>query len=70
MPAPQPATRPARYALCFQSRGQPRRKLLFPCDARGQVELDGLSRPALRDDLYTRMVMGHELAMPKLLQGN
>lgn len=70
MPASQPATRPARYALRFQSRSQPRRTLLFPCDARGQVELDGLSRPALRDDLYARVVMGRELAMPKLLQGN
>ena len=36
----------------------------------GQVELDGLSRPALRDDLYARVVMGRELAMPKVLQGN
>lgn len=70
MPASQPATRPARYALRFQSRSQPRRTLLFPCDARGQVELDGLSRPALRDDLYARVVMGRELAMPKVLQGN
>lgn len=59
----------ARFALCFQSRRQPARLLLFPCDQRGRVELDQLSAPALSDYLYARVVMGHELAMPRVLRG-
>ncbi|MBL8312992.1 MAG: hypothetical protein JNK55_04515 [Rubrivivax sp.] len=68
METSQPAPRPARYALCFQSLSPPRRTLRFPCDARGRVELDGLTEPALRQYLYARVVMGHELAMPRVLQ--
>lgn len=57
----------ARYALCFQSRCPPGRMLQFPCDERGQVELDRLSEPDLREYLYARVVMGHELAMPRVV---
>lgn len=64
-----PASPPKRYALCFQSRCQPARTLIFPCDAHGQVELDQLSEPALRDYLYARVVMGHQLAMPRVMPG-
>jgi hypothetical protein len=69
METSQHTPRPAGYALCFLSLNPPRRTLRFPCDARGQVELDGLSRPALRDYLYARVVMGRELAMPRVLPG-
>lgn len=64
-----PASTPGRYALCFESRRSPARSLRFPCDARGQVELDRLSARALREYLYARVVMGHELAMPRVLPG-
>lgn len=56
------------YALCFQSRCPPGRMLRFPCDASGRVELDRLSAPDLRDYLYARVVMGRELAMPRVVR--
>jgi hypothetical protein len=60
----------ARYALCFQSRCPPGRLLRFPCDERGRVELDTLSEPDLREYLYARVVMGHELAMPRVVSSS
>ncbi len=57
----------ARFALCFPSRGTPGRLLRFPCDERGRVELDRLSEPDLREYLYARVVMGHELGMPRVV---
>jgi hypothetical protein len=55
------------YALRFESLFNPGRALVFPCDARGQVEMDALSEAALRNYLYARTVVGREFATPAVV---
>ena len=55
--------------LRFVSLFHPGRALAFPCDARGRVELDGLSEPARRNYFYARTVVGREFASPSVVQG-
>ena len=38
--------------------------LAFPCDARGEVEMDSLSDRARNNYLYARAVVGREYATP------
>lgn len=52
------------YELCFRSLFSEGRGWAFPCDERGQVDLDTLSRRALDNYLYARSVVGREVAMP------
>ena len=52
------------FELRFESLFHPGRALAFPCDARGCVELDGLSDPARRNYFYARTVVGREFANP------
>jgi hypothetical protein len=52
------------FELRFQSLFAPGRALAFPCDARGQVELDALSDRARQNYLYARAVVGREFATP------
>lgn len=59
---------PALYALFFRSLRTPSHTLAFPCDERGQVQLDDLSEDALREYLYARVVRGHEYAHPTVVQ--
>jgi hypothetical protein len=56
------------YELRFESLFRPGRALAFPCNARGQVELDTLSEPALLNYLYARAVVGREFAMPAIVR--
>lgn len=42
--------------------------LCFPCDERGEVELDGLSENARENYLYARAVVGLEYAFPLVTQ--
>jgi len=58
------------FELRFESLFHPGRALAFPCDARGRVELDGLSDPARRNYLYARAVVGREFANPSVVQGH
>jgi hypothetical protein len=57
------------FELRFESLFNPGRGLAFPCDARGQVEMDALSEAALRNYLYARAVVGREFATPAVVRG-
>jgi hypothetical protein len=54
----------AAFELRFESLFNPGRGLIFPCDARGRVELDALSERARQNYLYARAVIGREFALP------
>lgn len=54
----------AAYELRFCSLFDEGRGLSFPCDAFGQVQLDGLGPKARHNYLYARAVIGLEYAMP------
>ncbi|MFO1330007.1 MAG: hypothetical protein U1F56_21855 [Rubrivivax sp.] len=58
----------ARCQLRFESLFQQGRALAFPCDERGEVELDGLSDRARRNYLYARAVVGREYATPTVVR--
>jgi hypothetical protein len=55
-----------RFELRFESLFEAGRGLSFPCDERGQVELDALSERAKRNYLYARAVIGREFATPRV----
>lgn len=55
---------PAGYELRFQSLFDEGRGLSFPCDARGQVDLDSLSDRARNNYFYARAVVGREFSTP------
>lgn len=52
------------YELRFQSLVDPQRGCAFPCDARGQVDLDRLDQQALHRYLYARALIGGEFGRP------
>ena len=52
------------FELRFDSLFQAGRALAFPCDAQGQVNLDGLSEHARENYLFARAVVGREFATP------
>ena len=52
------------YELRFQSLFDSGRGFVFPCDPRGQVDLDKLSDRARNNYLYARAMVGRELAFP------
>ncbi|RYF19077.1 MAG: hypothetical protein EOO30_00605 [Comamonadaceae bacterium] len=58
----------AAFRLCFRSlfggRG-----FAFPCDARGNVDLDRLSEQARNNYFYARAMVGRELAVPAVESG-
>lgn len=58
------AFQPSCYELRFDSLFVEGRGLAFPCDAAGQVDLDGLSDRARRNYLYARAVIGREYRWP------
>ena len=69
-PAPLASTvANASFELRFESLFHSGRALAFPCDARGCVDLDGLSDPARRNYLYARAVVGREFANPSVVPG-
>lgn len=45
------------------------RGFAFPCDARGQVDLDGLSERARQNYFYARAVIGREFGWPAVCPG-
>ena len=72
-PAPLAASAPSSvntgFELRFESLVHPGRALAFPCDAKGCVELDGLSDPARCNYFYARAVVGREFASPSVVPG-
>ena len=60
----------AHWELRFESLFQQGRGLAFPCDERGQVELDTLSERARRNYFYARAVVGREYATPAVVRGH
>jgi len=60
----------SNWELRFESLFQQGRGLAFPCDERGQVELDTLSERARRNYFYARAVVGREFATPAVVRGH
>jgi hypothetical protein len=52
------------FRLCFRSLFDSGRGYAFPCDSRGNVDLDDLSEQARLNYLYARAMVGRELACP------
>ena len=57
-----------RFALRFQSLFNQGRAMVFPCDARGKVDLDALSERARENYFYARAVIGFEYAEPAVMR--
>jgi hypothetical protein len=57
-------TTPTQFELRFHSLFDNGRGFSFPCDPKGQVDLDQLSDRARNNYLYARAVVGRELAFP------
>jgi hypothetical protein len=55
-----------RWELRFEPLFCGHRGYVFPCDAQGHVDLDGLSERALQNYLYARAMMGRETAWPRV----
>jgi hypothetical protein len=55
---------PTQFELRFQSLFDNGRGFSFPCDLKGQVDLDRLSDRARNNYFYARAVVGRELAFP------
>ena len=60
---------PSHYELCFRSLFHSRPGFAFPCNARGEVHLDGLSERARNNYFYARAMVGRGLAPPAVAQG-
>lgn len=56
----------ASFELRFQSLFNEGRALAFPCDAKGQVDMDTLTERARDNYLYARTVVGREFATPAI----
>ena len=57
----------ARFELRYRSLSSHRCGFAFPCDARGQVNLDELSELARENYLYARAMVGRDLLHPQVL---
>jgi len=58
------ACQSTQHQLCFRSLFDHGRGFAFPCDARGQVELDEMSEQLRNNYFYARAMVGRELAVP------
>lgn len=58
------------FVLRYESLRQADRILFFPCDAKGRVRIDALSRRDLNDYLFARAVVGFEFAAPRVQCGS
>lgn len=56
----------ARWELRFDPLFSGRCGYVFPCDAQGRVDLEGLSKRALQNYLHARAMMGRETAWPRV----
>jgi len=55
-----------RYQLCFRSLLYGLAGFVFPCDARGQVDLDHLTERARNNYFYARAMIGREVSSPQV----
>lgn len=62
--AAMPLAAAGSFELRFRSLFNEGRALVFPCDARGQVDMDKLTERARHNYLYARTVVGREFATP------
>lgn len=54
----------SQYLLRYRSLFEEGRSLSFPCDAQGQIDLDGLSTRARNNYLFARACVGRHFAVP------
>jgi len=54
----------ADHQLCFRSLFNSGRGYAFPCDPKGQVDLDQMSERARNNYFYARAMVGRELSVP------
>jgi len=54
----------SQYQLHYRSLFNPGRGFVFPCDAHGLVDLDGLSERARNNYLFARGMVGKDLELP------
>ena len=52
------------FRLCFRSLFNHGRGFAFPCDPKGQVDLDHMSERARNNYFYARAMVGRDLAVP------
>ena len=52
------------FRLSFYPLSNTGRRLVFPCDASGRVDMDRLAERMLNDYLYARAVVGSEFVAP------
>lgn len=69
-----PSVLPPLFEVRFMSLFMQGRGLAFPCDAQGQVDLDGLSERARNNYLFARAMVGREnsaacICRPSLASG-
>jgi len=58
-----------QFELRFQSLFNQGRAFSFPCDPKGQVDMDRLSERARINYLFARAMVGRELAVPAVRPG-
>lgn len=56
------------FQLCFRSLFHSGRGYAFPCDPRGQVDLDAMSERARNNYFFARAMVGRELTVPAVEQ--
>ena len=57
----------AEFEITFCSLFHEGRSLRFPCNLRGEVDLDTLSEAAKKNYLFARTLIGREFASPKVI---
>lgn len=55
------------FELRFNSLFQEGRALAFPCNERGEVDMDGLSDAMRTNYLFARAVIGRDYALPTIV---
>lgn len=53
-----------QFQLCFRSLFNTGRGYAFPCDSRGEVDLDHMSERARSNYFFARAMVGRELSVP------
>ncbi|MGM9488301.1 hypothetical protein [Ideonella sp. YS5] len=56
----------AQFHIRFRSLFNEGRALAFPCNAQGQVDIDGLSERGRHNYLFARAMVGREFATPNV----
>ncbi|MEP6505380.1 MAG: hypothetical protein ABJD97_18745 [Betaproteobacteria bacterium] len=64
MSTPQIELADLAFELRFDSLVDTHRSLAFPCDARGQVDLDELCDRSRRDYLFAHTLIGRDFTVP------